>query len=135
METDLVFFLPEDITFDSTRPFTSGAYGDLFKGNHRTKGALALKRLHRQSENDSDSKVAKRVTRSPISGQQAYISEARVWRKLCHPNVLSCLGILHNEAQDIFLVSPWMDNGSLMDFIASHPDVDRTSLVSAFFVV
>ena len=61
---DLSFaiFLPEDVTFDKTKPFVKGGYGDLFKGHHSHKGILALKRLRHQIVEDSDPRATKRVS-------------------------------------------------------------------------
>ncbi len=141
----LEVFLPEDIIFDSARPVVGGGYGDLFQGHHPHKGTLALKRLRHRITEDSDPRAVKRVsqrqlrrstfvsglTRALLSqAQNAYLTEAGVWRKLRHPNILSCFGLLHNSWDDIYLVSPWMDNGSLVHFVASNPEADRTTLVS-----
>jgi hypothetical protein len=55
-----------------------------------------------------------------------------VWRQLRHANVLPFIGL----SKDVFpenplpaLVSPWMENGSLRDYIKS-PNYDAASEVS-----
>ncbi|KAK7027431.1 hypothetical protein VNI00_015267 [Paramarasmius palmivorus] len=52
-----------------------------------------------------------------------YLREAIIWRQLRHPNVLPCLGLyyLDDTQQRICLVSPWMENGNLVEYIQSHP--------------
>ena len=55
--------------------------------------------------------------------------EAETWRKLDHPNILPFLDVL-KRSDYIYLVSPFIENGSLMEFIQRHPDVDRARLVS-----
>jgi hypothetical protein len=59
-------FLPDDITFDQTRPIAVGGSGDLFKGQHLHRGTLALKRLRHRIAEDSDPRAIKRVSRSPL---------------------------------------------------------------------
>ncbi|EEB91723.1 hypothetical protein MPER_09873 [Moniliophthora perniciosa FA553] len=58
-----------------------------------------------------------------------YLREVIVWRQLKHPNILPCLGLyyLDNSPERMCLVSPWMDNGNLTDFLKDHPreSVDR----------
>ena len=141
----LEVFLPEDIAFDQAKPIAAGGYGDLFKGHHSVKGTLALKRLRRGITQRSGTGAEKPVSFCPPlrpahveplfrQPRNVYIAEARVWRKLHHLNVLSCLGILMSESDDLYLVSPWMDNGSLVDFVASHPGSDRTELVNTFIL-
>jgi hypothetical protein len=59
-------FLPDDIAFDQTRPVAIGGTGDLFKGQHPHKGALALKRLRHRIAEDSDPRVVQRVSRTRL---------------------------------------------------------------------
>ncbi len=58
----LEVFLPEDISFDPMNPIVGEGYGDLFKGNHRVKGALALKRLRSRVAEESDPRTVKHVS-------------------------------------------------------------------------
>ena len=61
-DLSLNIFLPEDVTFDPTKPTVKGGYGDLFKGHHSHKGILALKRLRHRIAEDSDPRATKRVS-------------------------------------------------------------------------
>jgi hypothetical protein len=48
--------------------------------------------------------------------------EAIVWRQLQHPHVLPFLGLdqgLFSDNDRISMVSPWMDNGTLCQFVKS----------------
>jgi hypothetical protein len=45
-----------------------------------------------------------------------------------HPNILSIEGV----APELFkfcMVSEWMENGNLLDYVVKHPGVDRLQLV------
>jgi serine/threonine protein kinase len=60
---------------------------------------------------------------------QAYGREALVWRQLSHPNLLPFFGLYFLENR-LCLVSPWMENGHIMDFLRdASPDHDRLALV------
>ena len=51
------------------------------------------------------------------------------WKTLQHPNVLPLLGVTMTEVQ-LTMVSEWMVNGSINEFVRANPDVDRLGLVS-----
>ena len=60
--------------------------------------------------------------------------EAIVWSQLTHPNVLPFYGIYHlgDASGRIGLVSPWMGNGNLPEYLKTHPESRRLPFVSAF---
>ncbi|KAG8883291.1 hypothetical protein FRB99_004607, partial [Tulasnella sp. 403] len=107
--------LATQITLLSTHPYNlSGGFGDLLVGQHTTEGKVALKR--------------------PRFLQSGYASEASreaiTWRHLNHSNILRFLGACKIDGT-IYLVSPYMQNGTVMDFVHNHPDrADRITLVS-----
>ena len=56
-----------------------------------------------------------------------------IWRRLSHPNVLPVLGI-SPKLFPLCIVSEWMIDGNIMDFITKHPEVNRLRLVRLTFV-
>ncbi|KAJ7586154.1 kinase-like domain-containing protein [Mycena floridula] len=57
--------------------------------------------------------------------------EALVWRQLNHPNVLPFLGVnVDLFAPSFCLISPWMSNGNLMQFLQRNPDFDRRNAIT-----
>ncbi len=57
---------------------------------------------------------------------QNFCREALVWRNLKHPNVLPFLGVSTELFVPSFcLISPWMENGNIMSFLAVNPGHDR----------
>ncbi|KAJ7249440.1 kinase-like domain-containing protein [Mycena rebaudengoi] len=55
--------------------------------------------------------------------------EAIIWRQLCHPNLLPFFGLYHLENR-LCLVSPWMENGNVMEFLRKEPlNIGRLSLI------
>lgn len=67
---------------------------------------------------------------------QIYAKEAILWGQLCHPNIVPFYGIYYlNEARrQVCLVSPWMRNGSLVDYLKNNPDAHRKPFVCAPFI-
>ena len=64
------------------------------------------------------------------------MQEAIVWRQLDHPNLLPFLGIYYmdDKMRRLCLVSPWMEQGNLVDFMKDSPElVDPESLVILLF--
>ena len=55
-----------------------------------------------------------------------------IWRTLRHPSVLPLLGIVMNEPRFV-MVSEWMPNGNINEFVRVHPDANRLELVRSSF--
>ncbi|KAG8725324.1 hypothetical protein FRC09_002206 [Ceratobasidium sp. 395] len=53
--------------------------------------------------------------------------EIYTWSKLKHPNVLELSGLAIFRDQ-ISIVSPWMENGTLPEYITKNPTIDRPKL-------
>ncbi|KAJ7174577.1 kinase-like domain-containing protein, partial [Mycena filopes] len=54
--------------------------------------------------------------------------EAIIWRQLCHPNLLPFFGLFYREER-LCLVSPWMENGNILQYLIKHPGVARLPLI------
>ena len=50
------------------------------------------------------------------------------WKTLSHPNVLPLSGVIMSNNQ-FALVSEWMDNGNVNEFVKTHRGVNRLGLV------
>ena len=50
------------------------------------------------------------------------------WKTLNHPNVLPLLGVTM-DAEQFVMVSEWMTNGNINEFIKVNRDVNRFELV------
>ena len=57
-----------------------------------------------------------------------------MWKALQHPNVLPLIGAMMQMSEGHFaMISEWMVNGNIGDFVKAHPDVNRITLVSLRF--
>ena len=63
---------------------------------------------------------------------QAFCKEFVTWKTLCHPNVLPLLGVMMTENR-FAMVSEWMTNGNINQFLRAHSDANRFELVSPPF--
>ena len=59
---------------------------------------------------------------------QRFCREAIAWKHLQHPNVLPLLGVTL-EGPRFAMVSEWMEDGDINDFIQKNPNANRTELV------
>lgn len=65
-----------------------------------------------------------------ITDSQLLAKEIRVWSQLCHPNVLELLGYVIEENGFPSLISPWIANGTALEFVRAHPELDVCPIVS-----
>ncbi|KZV82549.1 kinase-like protein [Exidia glandulosa HHB12029] len=57
-----------------------------------------------------------------------FFAEAFTWCQLRHPNILPLLATVFYETDECFVV-PWMSEGTCVDYLRTHPDADRLSLL------
>ncbi|KAG9123133.1 hypothetical protein FRC07_000195 [Ceratobasidium sp. 392] len=101
----------------SSFPVSSGGYGDIYKGHLHdgTKVAIKCPRLPDQ-ENISGRKAIKHT-----------IQEIYTASKLRHENIIEVIGVAHFR-NNVAMVLPWMEHGTVRMYIADHRDADRISL-------
>ncbi|KAF7360303.1 Protein kinase domain-containing protein [Mycena venus] len=94
----------------------AGGFGDIWKGVvHGQNVSVKMTRFFR----DADVKAA----------LQEFGREALIWRQLSHPNLLPFFGLYYLD-QRLCLVSPWMSNGNVLEFLRDAPArIDRLSLI------
>ncbi|KAG8768236.1 hypothetical protein FRC12_005694, partial [Ceratobasidium sp. 428] len=104
-------------SFDST-PISGGGFGDVFRGSLLQGRLVAVKaaRLYLQQDDKDGRKVLKNAAR-----------ELYTWSQLEHKNIVQLLGLVEFRGQ-VAMVSPWMDNGTLLDYIKRNPTADRYHL-------
>ena len=63
--------------------------------------------------------------RCPI---QRFCKEVVTWKTLQHPNILPLIGVTMSEGQ-FSMISNWMSNGNINEFVKANPNVNRLKLV------
>ncbi|KAI5119220.1 hypothetical protein M0805_007731 [Coniferiporia weirii] len=109
------------IVVDFTRPcIARGSFGEVhlsscnIRGRGRVK--VAVKRLLFNLQDEPQ--IIK------ILAKEIYILS-----KLFHPNIVPLIGFLPREGDYPAIVSEWMDNGSVMQYLRAHPECDLLHLV------
>ncbi|KAJ7895954.1 kinase-like domain-containing protein [Mycena olivaceomarginata] len=94
-----------------------GGFGDIFKG--LVGGQSVAVKSMRQFKDDDVRVSLKKLGR-----------EAVIWRQLSHPNLLPFFGLYVFDNRPS-LISPWMDNGDLKNFLNNAPsDINRIALIT-----
>ena len=62
---------------------------------------------------------------------QRFCKEVVTWNALHHPNVLQLLGVTMADSQ-FAMVSEWMENGNINEFVKAHRDANRFELVKSY---
>ena len=56
-----------------------------------------------------------------------------MWRSLQHPNILPLVGVMMSQTR-FAMVSHWMANGNINEFVKQNPEADRLELVGPSFL-
>ncbi|KAJ7575172.1 kinase-like domain-containing protein [Mycena floridula] len=113
-------FVVHDIVLDEPRrPLFGGGFADVYKGSLKGQHVcLKVLRIFTQTM-EMRAKLLKDFCR-----------EALLWKQLDHPNVLPFLGVtLELFAPSFCLVSPWMSNGNVMQYLEQNPGFSRINAV------
>ncbi|KIJ52439.1 hypothetical protein M422DRAFT_26047 [Sphaerobolus stellatus SS14] len=121
------YCLDGNITEMSQHVVTCGGYSDIWSGRLEGSKQLVAIKVIRGFSGGGDpvmrSKMTKRIWREYLA-----------WSSLRHPNILPCLGFSFDFSVEWqsgipALISPWMENGTLLSYIQSNPQADRMSLI------
>ncbi|KAJ7829109.1 kinase-like domain-containing protein [Mycena leptocephala] len=93
----------------------AGGFGDIWKG--LVRGQSVCVKVMRIFREDDVRAVLKEFGR-----------EALIWRQLCHPNLLPFFGLYYLDNR-LCLVSPWMENGNVSEFLRREPNASCLSLM------
>ncbi|TDL17290.1 kinase-like protein, partial [Rickenella mellea] len=100
------------VTITSSHPVAHGGYGAIWRGEYQGK-TVAVK-IPRQGE---------------VPLEKFVIRELGSWAMTDHPNVLPLLGYCAEFDKSLRMVSPWMSNGTVLDFVQKHEDADPMKLI------
>ncbi|KAG9092573.1 hypothetical protein FS749_015608 [Ceratobasidium sp. UAMH 11750] len=99
------------------KPSFGGGFSDIYQGQLRDGTRVAIKCLRLFSISTGHNlKVHKHAAR-----------ELYAWSKFHHENVLDLFGLALFQNQ-IAMVSPWMEHGSLVTYVAHNPDINIHAL-------
>ncbi|KAF8163093.1 TKL/TKL-ccin protein kinase [Crassisporium funariophilum] len=93
-----------------------GTYSDIWVGMWFEEEKVALKAL--RNIRASDPRAKKR-----------FENEIKLWADLKNDQILPFYGIVTDLGQHIHMVSPWQNNGNVLDYVKAHPSADRLRLI------
>ncbi|KAL5640108.1 hypothetical protein ACGC1H_007410 [Rhizoctonia solani] len=100
---------------------SGGGFGDIWQGKLHDGTHVAIKAWRTSLIEQCDYKTLKRATR-----------EIHFWSKMKHENVHQLMGVIIFMEHSLGMVSEWMDNGNLHDYLRKNPSVDRFQLSIQF---
>ncbi|KAG8679718.1 hypothetical protein FRC08_016792 [Ceratobasidium sp. 394] len=98
-------------------PIREGGFGDVYSAHTKNGVMRVAVKCPRLGITDDESR--RRLT--------LFAREIHVWSKCNHENILALLGLATLNGR-LAVVSPWMENGALPEYIDKKPDVDRLEL-------
>lgn len=97
-------------------PVSTGGFGDIYRGKLKDGSLVAIKCMRVFFGSPGGQKHMKHAAR-----------EIHTWSKCEHRHVLKLLGMVKFRGQ-IGMVSPWVTRGSLNNYLAENPDMNRPQL-------
>ncbi|KAJ6457349.1 kinase-like domain-containing protein [Mycena sanguinolenta] len=106
------------VTGKEDHPTFGGGFADIYRASYNNC-VVALKYM----------RVVQYMRGSDLRDVRLkFCREALVWKELCHPHILSFLGIEGDSfPSPLCLVSPWMEHGTVLNYLKQHGhrDVDK----------
>jgi serine/threonine protein kinase len=93
-----------------------GTYSDIWLGLWLREEKVGLKAL--RNVRSSDPRAKKR-----------FENEINLWSDLKNEHILPFYGIVTDLGQHIHMVSPWQENGNVLEYVKAHNDANRIHLV------
>jgi len=109
--------LTDGLTKSNDVPMTSGGFADVWDGHYGdTRVAIKALRVYRTDDQEMLRKM--------------FCKEVIVWKRLSqsHANILPLLGV-STTVFPFCMVSPWMKNGNLSEYVRSNPGTGRVKLL------
>ncbi|CAE7163223.1 unnamed protein product, partial [Rhizoctonia solani] len=107
-----------DAEQDTAMIMSGGGFGDIWKGKLHNGVNVAIKAWRANLLGQCDPKTLKRAAR-----------EIYYWSRMQHINIHQLQGVILFKNQYLGMVSEWMENGNLHEYLRKRPDVDRYQLV------
>ncbi|CAE7152603.1 unnamed protein product, partial [Rhizoctonia solani] len=109
--------LKMDSRQDTAMIASGGGFGDIWKGKLHNGGSVAIKAWRTNTLDTCDYKTVKRAAR-----------ELFLWSRMDHPHIHRLQGVILFRDQYLGMVSEWMDNGNLQEYLRKQPNADRFQL-------
>ncbi|KAF9479740.1 kinase-like protein [Pholiota conissans] len=105
-----------EVTRTSEFAVDGGIYSDIWVGTWLGEEKVALKAL-------------RNIKAADPRAQKRFENEVKTWAELKHPHILPFYGIVTNLGQHMHMVSPWQENGNVLNYVKNHADANRLLLI------
>ena len=112
---------------------TVGVLADFWLAGTSSGNLVAAKVMRGEYEQNvrcSSASVLHVASMSLKRVHQVVLREARISARFAHPNVLPTLGIALTM-DSLAIISPWMRNGNIFEYLNRNPSADRLRLVNS----
>ncbi|CAE6467167.1 unnamed protein product [Rhizoctonia solani] len=106
-----------DARQDTAMIMSGGGFGDIWMGKLNNGAKVAIKAWRTNALNQCTDKSLKRAAR-----------ELFYWSRMDHPNIHRLRGVILFKGQYLGMVSEWMENGNLHEYLRRQPNADRYQL-------
>ncbi|CAE6404284.1 unnamed protein product [Rhizoctonia solani] len=106
-----------DTRQDTAMIVSGGGFGDIWVGRLYNGAKVAIKAWRTDALENCRYKTLKRAAR-----------ELFYWSRMEHRNIHQLMGVIVFKDQYLGMVSEWMENGHLHNYLKKHPDADRYRL-------
>ena len=126
--------IPGELIQTTEHPVASGAFVDVWEGIYNDKRvAMAAFRVYKEEDVQKVKKVTHPVlliSLTPVANyrHQILCKEVAMWKRITHPNIVPFLGVSEAPAP-LNMVSEWMPNGNVRDYVGKNPETSRLQLV------
>ncbi|KAL0566525.1 Rho guanine nucleotide exchange factor [Marasmius crinis-equi] len=108
----------QNVAKEGQYAYDSGGFGEIWKGKiGKLIQTVCLKVVKVYRKSDVEIVV------------RDFLREAIIWRQLEHPNVLPFLGLYFIDGIRICLISPWMENGNLVQYLRAKTRAEVNHLL------
>ncbi|CAE6463896.1 unnamed protein product [Rhizoctonia solani] len=104
---------------DTAVLISGGGFGDIWRGEMHNGTKVAIKAWRASMIGQCDYKSLKRAAR-----------EIHTWSKMKHENVHQLMGVIMFKDRHLGMVSEWMENGNLHEYMHKNPQLDRYNMVN-----
>ena len=126
--------IPGKLIKTTEHPVASGGFGDVWEGRYNDKWvAIKALRVYKEEDVQKVKKVTHPAFPIPLTlvanhRNQVFCKEVLMWRRISHPNIVPFLGVSEAPAP-LSMVSEWMPNGNVRDYVGKNPETSRLQLV------
>ena len=131
------YIIPEEFIQMAEYPITFGIFGDVWEGIYNdNRVTIKTFRLYKESDLRKVRKVTHPVFQVILgtsfdSRNQRFCKEVVIWRRISHSNIVAFLGVSEAPAP-LSMVSEWMPNGNVREYVGKNPETSRLQLVCSF---